>query len=249
MADAVVAGASIAGLAAALALAGTGHRVRVLERSAPPPDGPIEQAASSWHRPTVPQAIHSHTLTSVGVQVLRTRAPRVLQAALAAGAELLDLTEALPPLVEDRTRQVDDDQLAALACRRSVLELVLYRAVRALPQVRIDHGITVRGLALDPSLRRVRAVLTSGGERLPAGLVVDATGRRADSRDWLAAAGVPWPRTSPTPAPSPATAASTGCAAQPVQAPSTAATRPAGCGTTTPPPCIPGTTTPSPSRS
>ncbi|WP_405876674.1 FAD-dependent monooxygenase [Streptomyces sp. NBC_01136] len=191
MADAVVAGASIAGLAAALALAGTGHRVRVLERSAPPPDGPIEQAASSWHRPTVPQAIHSHTLTSVGVQVLRTRAPRVLQAALAAGAELLDLTEALPPLVEDRTRQVDDDQLAALACRRSVLELVLYRAVRALPQVRIDHGITVRGLALDPSLRRVRAVLTSGGERLPAGLVVDATGRRADSRDWLAAAGVP----------------------------------------------------------
>lgn len=191
MATATVVGGSIAGLATALALGGAGYEVRVLERSAPPPDGPLEQAVADWHRPTVPQAVHSHTLTSVGVRALRRRAPQLFTTALEAGAELLDLIEALPPLVENRAREVGDDDLVALACRRSVFELLLYRTVRNLPQVRFEHGTVVRGLALDSSGERVRGVHTAGGEVLPASVVIDATGRRAESRDWLTAAGIP----------------------------------------------------------
>lgn len=188
---AVVAGAGIAGLAGALALHGIGHRVLLLERGAEPPTGEVAEAAGRWARPTVPQGSHSHTLTSLGVKVLRERAPHVLDAALAAGARLLDLTEALPPGATDGGREPRDEELVALGCRRTALELVLYRAVAALPGVEIRHGSAVGALELDPADGRVRAVRTDGGERIPADVVIDATGRQAAARGWLRAAGVP----------------------------------------------------------
>lgn len=188
---AVVAGTGIAGLAGALALHGIGHRVLVLERGAEPPAGEVAAAAGRWARPTVPQGIHSHTLTSLGVKVLRERAPHVLDAALAAGAQLLDLTEALPKGAADGGREPGDEELVALGCRRTALELVLYRAVAALPGVEIRHGRAVGALELDPGDGRVRAVRTDGGERIAADVVIDATGRQAAARSWLRAAGVP----------------------------------------------------------
>ncbi|MGJ7416625.1 NAD(P)/FAD-dependent oxidoreductase [Streptomyces cinereoruber] len=186
-APAVVAGGSIAGLATALALAERGIPVRVLERSDPPPEGPPAKAAELWERPTTPQSVHSHILTSLGVRVLREHAPRLLENALAEGARLLDLTEAAPA----GPREPGDDDLVALAVRRTFLELLLYRAVRDLPGVTLDHGTTVRGLLLDPSRSRVTGVVTDLGERLPARFVVDATGRRASSLSWLTDAGTP----------------------------------------------------------
>ncbi|MFD6966983.1 NAD(P)/FAD-dependent oxidoreductase [Streptomyces sp. NPDC059949] len=202
MATAVIAGAGIAGLAAALALEGTGHRVLLLDRAAEPPRGDIGPAADGWVRPTVPQGVHSHTLTSLGVRVLRERAPHVLEAALAAGAELLDLTEALPSGAAGAAPEPGDEELVALGCRRTALELVLYRAVRELPGVTVRHRTTVSAVELDPAwraehardagaVRAVRAVRTADGERIPAGIVVDATGRQAAARGWLRAAGVP----------------------------------------------------------
>ncbi|CAM5687286.1 FAD-dependent oxidoreductase [Streptomyces aurantiogriseus] len=196
----VVAGGSVAGLATALALSGTGHRVLVLERAAPPPEGPPAEAAGRWRRPTVPQSAHAHTLTSLGVRVLRERAPQVLEAAVAAGAVTLDLTAALPADAVDGGRAPGDEDLVGLGCRRAVLELVLHRVVRELPGVAVRHETAVGGLELDPSGQRVRAVITTTGERVPADLVVDATGRQALSRTWLRIAGVPVAddRTSPS---------------------------------------------------
>ncbi|MFJ9418675.1 NAD(P)/FAD-dependent oxidoreductase [Streptomyces sp. NPDC101227] len=178
-------------MSTALALAGAGYRVRVLERAAPPPEGPPGQVAAVRHRPTVPQASHSHTLTSLGVRVLRQRAPQVLEAALEAGATLLDLTACAPREHGGFLPEPDDAELAALAVRRAVLDLVLYRIVRAVPGVAISHGTTVRRLLTDHGGRRATGVVTGGGKRFPADVVVDATGRRAEARSWLAAAGVP----------------------------------------------------------
>ncbi|GGP92917.1 NAD(P)/FAD-dependent oxidoreductase [Streptomyces melanogenes] len=191
MPTALVVGGSVAGLASALALAGTGRQVIVLERSAPPPRGAMADLHSRWQRPTVPQAQQSHTLTSLGVRTLRTRAPEVLARLVAAGAPLFDLTRALPQGATDRAREVGDDDLVALGCRRTTLELVLYRTVEALPQVEIRHGTTVRGLRLSADRRSVRGVVTTDGAHLPADVVVDATGRRAAARGWLSDAGVP----------------------------------------------------------
>jgi 2-polyprenyl-6-methoxyphenol hydroxylase-like FAD-dependent oxidoreductase len=186
MSDVVVAGGSIAGLAAALAFAGHGRRVVVLERGVAPQDGPPGQAGQSWPRPTVPSFPHAHTLTSLGVSVLLDRAPEVVAAALDAGAVMVDLTRAKPP--EPAGTEPGDAELLALACRRPTLETVLYRVVRDLPGVEIRHGVRVDGVTL--AGRRVTGVVTDRGERLAADLVVDASGRRALGRSWLAGHGI-----------------------------------------------------------
>lgn len=183
----VVAGAGVAGLATALALAGQGRQVLVLDRAAPPPEGPAAKVAGTWDRPTVPQAQQAHTVTSLGVSVLRARAPEVYAAVLAAGAGLIDVVSTLPAHLGGR---VDgDDELVVLACRRTVLELVLYRVVRALPGVELRHGVRVRGLTISANGRQVAGVVTDRGVRIPADVVVDATGRRAEARSWLTAEG------------------------------------------------------------
>ncbi|MGW6910661.1 FAD-dependent oxidoreductase [Streptomyces sp. NPDC054940] len=195
MTTAVIAGGGIAGLALALALGTRGHRVRVLERSEPPPDGPAVKSAELWHRPLVPQAGHDHVLNSLGVRLLRRHAPAVLDAALEEGARLFDLTAVAPPGpgATGTARRPGDDDLVTLAVRRSVLEVVLYRAVQELPTVTVRHGTRATGLLTAAGSVRHRAtgVVTEDGERVTADLVVDASGRRSASRSWLTAAGVP----------------------------------------------------------
>ncbi|URM89282.1 FAD-dependent monooxygenase [Streptomyces sp. MRC013] len=200
MPTAVVAGGSVSGLASAIALSSIGYRVLVLERAAPPPRRPLAEVAHAWRdRPTVPQSLQSHTLTSLGVRALRTWAPDVLAQAEAAGAPLLDLTHAIPAHATDRDRRAGDEDLVALGCRRTTLEHLLHEAAGARPGVSFRHGTVVSGMELDRSRRRVRSVLTHRGERIPADVLVDATGRRAASRRWLGDAGVPVAedRTSP----------------------------------------------------
>jgi 2-polyprenyl-6-methoxyphenol hydroxylase-like FAD-dependent oxidoreductase len=157
----VVAGGSIAGLAAALALSGRGVPTLVLDRSTA--DGPA-----------LPQAGHSHTFTSLGLAVLRDRAPEVLAALLAAGATPLDVGPG-PDLV-------------ALGCRRTVLQDVLRRVVAAAPGVELRRGIRVTGLQAAGG--RVTGVVLADGTAVPAELVLDATGRRSCSAGWLADLGV-----------------------------------------------------------
>ncbi|RBM14140.1 NAD(P)/FAD-dependent oxidoreductase [Streptomyces sp. PT12] len=195
MATTVIAGGGVAGLALALALGGRGHRVRVLERGDPPPDGPVVKSARLWRRPLVPQAAHDHILNGLGVRALRRHAPAVLDAALAEGARLLDLNSLAPP-GPDGAAAPRDDELTTLVVRRTVLDVLLYRAAAALPRVTIHHNVVARGLSLAPSGRsgqRVAGVVTDGGGGLPADVVVDASGRASRSRGWLAAAGVAVP--------------------------------------------------------
>jgi 2-polyprenyl-6-methoxyphenol hydroxylase-like FAD-dependent oxidoreductase len=186
MSDVVVAGGGVAGLAAALAMAGHGRRVVVLERGVAPPDGPPGEAGQAWSRPTVPSFPHAHTLTSLGVSVLLERAPEVVAAALDVGAVMVDLTRAKPP--EPAGIEPGDAELLALACRRPTLETVLYRVVRDLPGVEIRHDVRVDGVTL--ARDRVTGVVTDRGERIAAELVVDASGRRALGRSWLATHGI-----------------------------------------------------------
>ncbi|WP_344529339.1 hypothetical protein [Streptomyces albiaxialis] len=195
LAHAVIAGGGFAGPATALALGSAGYWAVVLERSPPPPEGPLAPAAERWYRPTVPQAAHSHNLTGLGVKVLRAHAPQVLDEVLRAGAGFVDLTENMPVGIGDRARRKGDEELVALGCRRTSLELALYRAARAAPGVEIRHGTTVRGLRIERRpARPVRAmgVVVQGGRSVPADAVIDATGRRrAAARTWLTDLGIP----------------------------------------------------------
>ncbi|OLB65277.1 MAG: hypothetical protein AUI10_07520 [Actinobacteria bacterium 13_2_20CM_2_72_6] len=183
MASVVVAGGGIAGLAAAVALSDRGHVVRLLDREPDAPPLPPRYLAGVWYRPSVPQADQPHSFTSLGMNLLRERAPDVYEALLSAGAVELDLGSA-PPAA--RAQLPYDPELRVLACRRKVFEAVLRQAVLARPRVTLQSGTAVRGLLFDGGSPRVVGVRTAGGERVAADLVVDATGWRSLSARWLA---------------------------------------------------------------
>src|SRR6478609_5095394 len=81
---AIVVGAGVGGLGAALSLSRAGHRVTVIERD-PTPLPADADAAFEWDRRGAPQVRHSHALLARLRNLLRDRYPDVLEALLAAG--------------------------------------------------------------------------------------------------------------------------------------------------------------------
>ena len=199
MAEIVIVGGGVAGLGSALTLSRVGHRVTVLERDATPlPANP--DAAFAWDRRGAPQVRHSHAFLARLRNLLVERHPDVLAALLAAGATEMAFAEHLPETLDDRSPQPGDDELVALACRRTTFEWVLRRAVLDDGAVTMLDGASVTGLevaASDGDAPTVTGVtLTHGDEperALSADVVVVATGRRSGLPRWLADHGVELP--------------------------------------------------------
>jgi 2-polyprenyl-6-methoxyphenol hydroxylase-like FAD-dependent oxidoreductase len=191
MARAVVIGAGVGGLGAALALGRAGHDVTILERDATPlPHNPDE--AFEWDRRGAPQVRHSHALLARLHNLLRDRHPDVLAALLDAGATELRFAEHLPPTLDDLSPKPGDEDLVALACRRTTFEWVLRRTVLAESHVQLRDGVVVEGLEATshPSGRPlVTGVRLEGGEVVSGDLIVAANGRRSAVPAWLAAIG------------------------------------------------------------
>jgi len=191
MARVVVVGAGVAGLGAALALGRAGHEVTVVERDATPlPEDP--DSAFWWDRRGAPQVRHSHAFLARLHNVLRDRHPDVLASLLDAGATELRFAEGMPDTIEDRSPRPGDENLVALACRRTTFEWVLRKASLASPGVSLLDGVVVDGLTAsdDPSgLRRATGVHLADSRTVDGDLVVLAGGRRGDVPAWFAAIG------------------------------------------------------------
>jgi 2-polyprenyl-6-methoxyphenol hydroxylase-like FAD-dependent oxidoreductase len=193
MSTVIVIGGSVVGLGAAVALADRGHQVEILERSADTFPTTVADAAD-WHRPTVPQALHSHAFASLGCNLLRDRARDVYDGLFAVGATEVNLADYVPPMLRDFRREPSDDNLRMVITRRSTFELVLRERALAREGVRLTTGATVRGLITDADdPLRVVGVRLSDGQTRTADIVVDATGRKSAADDWLAEAGLPVP--------------------------------------------------------
>jgi 2-polyprenyl-6-methoxyphenol hydroxylase-like FAD-dependent oxidoreductase len=203
----VVIGAGVAGLGSALALSRAGHRVTLVERDATPlPTDP--DAAFEWDRRGAPQVRHSHALLARLRNLLRDRYPDVLAALLDAGATELRFAESLPVEITDREPRPGDEDLVALACRRTTFEWVLRRTVLAAEGVTLLDGLTVDALIVDPPAEPTdRSATGPAGivprvtgvhvprpgaepELLAADMVVGAVGRRSAVPRWLAGIGV-----------------------------------------------------------
>jgi 2-polyprenyl-6-methoxyphenol hydroxylase-like FAD-dependent oxidoreductase len=200
----VVIGGSVAGLAAALALAGSGRRVTVFERDAAPlPATPLE-AFENWQRPGAPQTRHAHAFLSRLRNLLRDRAPELLAKLLAAGATELRFGEMLPPGLRGTPALPEDEELTLLACRRSTFEWCLRRHIALTGLAELRDGVRVTGLLGEPGavprVTGVRLRERDGAEHaFEADLVIDASGRRSQLPAWLAALGAPELRSESAP--------------------------------------------------
>ena len=191
MARIVVLGAGLAGLGTVMLLARDRHEVIVVERdpAGPPPPEDTDTAWNQWQRRGVNQFRLPHFMLPRWWQQVREQLPEIGYALQAAGAQHVNLIEALP--VERRGPiRPGDERFDTLTARRPVLEAVLSAAAEA-ADVTIRRGVVVTGLTTDGRTRvpRVTGVLTADGTAIPADLVVDCGGRRSALPSWLQAIG------------------------------------------------------------
>lgn len=181
---AVVLGGSIAGMLAARVLADHYAEVVVVERDLLP-DGP-------WHRRGTPQGLHTHALLPRGVQIVEDLLPGLTARLIADGALVGDVLGNARWILGGRPVLQSDIGLPTLAASRALIEGGIRDRVRALRNVTILDGYDIVGLdAADGRITaaRVTSLYGQGSRRLPADLVVDATGRGSRMPRWLAELG------------------------------------------------------------
>jgi 2-polyprenyl-6-methoxyphenol hydroxylase-like FAD-dependent oxidoreductase len=190
----VVIGAGAAGLLAALMLASDTRTLTLLDRDPPPPedDGAYDAAFEHWHRRGVGQLRHSHAFLARLVNIIRTHHPALMNALIAAGCREMTLADLLPSTLKDRyTPEPGDVELSILMSRRVTFELVLRRYVLGLPCVTLRSDAFVAGYDLEPGAPpRVKGVILEDGEVVLSDLVVDASGRTAQTAEWLSSQGI-----------------------------------------------------------
>ena len=185
--NAVVIGASIAGLCAARVLADRFDHVTVADRDTLP-DVP------TW-RGQVPQGRHPHLLLARGARLLEGWFPGIVDELYAGGAVEIDLAADMHWYQGGGVARRPQSSLRGPSMSRPFLEWTVRTRIAALPNVTILGGTSVAGLQLDADGRRVVAARLADGH-LPCDLVVDASGRHAHSLPWLEQLGYAAPEVS-----------------------------------------------------
>jgi 2-polyprenyl-6-methoxyphenol hydroxylase-like FAD-dependent oxidoreductase len=189
MARIIVAGGGICGSAAALMLARDGHDVTVLERDDGPVPASVEEAWDEWDRRSVAQFRFAHVMLPRGHSVLAGELPDVVDRVAANGGLHYNLVRAMLERIPGATQLAEDDRFDSVTGRRSSIEWALATTLADEPNVTVRRGSAVMGLvagdALIPGVLHVSGVRFADGEIISADLVVDATGRRSPTIDWI----------------------------------------------------------------
>ncbi len=182
---AIVIGGGIAGLASARVLGGHFKRVTLIEADVLP-----ETAET---RPGVAQGSHTHNLLPGGWEILQSLFPG-LETRLNEGGGIAAAPQqwyALTPHGKtyrlSRFQPTPIEPVAGGSVIRLQTRALLEHCVRTelaqSPNVSIKDGVKVIGPLYKSD--RITGVELSNGERVPADLVLDASGRRSLSLDWL----------------------------------------------------------------
>ena len=191
MAEITVLGAGLTGLATALLLARDGHRVTVLERDAALPAGTAEELWEHWERPGVTQFRQAHIMLARWRLLMEQELPEVVRELEGLGGVPISPVESMPASATGGPR-ADDAGLQGMAARRPVVEGALAAVALRTPGLTVRRGVTATDLVTDGrsgGVPHVAGVVTADGERIPAGLVVDAMGRRSPLAAMLARIG------------------------------------------------------------
>jgi len=184
--EAVVIGASVAGILAAKALTGSFRSVSLVDRDVLPAK-PVVRRGS-------PQARHSHLLLVRGRLAMEELFPGLTDDLVARGGLLVDKHDQSFVVAEGARLLPAPSDLRVVAVSRPVLETYLRERVAALPGVRIVERCEAIGLvatADNATVTGVRVKDIDGVDQrvLPADLVVDASGRSNRSMAWLSDLG------------------------------------------------------------
>jgi 2-polyprenyl-6-methoxyphenol hydroxylase-like FAD-dependent oxidoreductase len=199
----VVIGAGIAGLCAALALAGDERRLILVERDGPPPEEDPDQAFRDWKRTGVGHLRQSHAFLARLRTLFKAHHPALLEELGANGVRELPFEGMVTELQRPTYRATPEDaELTIITSRRTTLELVMRRYVERLPNVEIRTGFFVRRLLTardaDGQLRVTGLAGDEGGRlaEIVADVVVDGSGKGGDLVEQLRAAGADVPEFS-----------------------------------------------------
>jgi 2-polyprenyl-6-methoxyphenol hydroxylase-like FAD-dependent oxidoreductase len=179
--DALVIGASFAGLFAAAAAQHAGVRVTVLERD--------ELADDATERPGVPQGGQPHVLLHRGLEAIEALLPSLRDELVAAGGVPMD-TGDMAWLSPDGWLPTGDPIYEIVSLSRPLLELIVRRRVQALPGVEIRTGFRVQALRRSDDRWRITG---ADGNELTADTVIDASGRSSRLPSWLSDIGIEVP--------------------------------------------------------
>src|SRR5882724_1033446 len=188
--QAVVIGAGVAGLNAALALQAKGFRVTILERDpGPPPDAEMD-----WRRRGVPHSVHPHFFMGRLRQLFVERHPRLLERMRAAGVGERRFEEYLHPWNREGYRaEPIDSVLTALSARRTTFERLLRSHVEEEGIATLVSEANVNGLVLEGAkpirVSGVEAEIRGETKRIDADVVIDASGRTGRLHELLESAG------------------------------------------------------------
>jgi 2-polyprenyl-6-methoxyphenol hydroxylase-like FAD-dependent oxidoreductase len=168
----------------------------VLEADAAAHESPA-QAWQSWRRPGVAQFRQPHTVFARFRQVADVELPGLTGELEAAGCAWVDPVAGRPPSITGFEPSDVDDALRFVTGRRPVIEAVVAAHAQAKPGVTVRRGVRIHSLVTGRSIAsgvpHVTGVRTDDGERIPADLVVDATGRRSPAERWLSGIGATAP--------------------------------------------------------
>lgn len=197
----LIAGAGVSGLFAAMALAGEGRAITVLDRDPPPPQGSADSAFAEWSRRGATQLRHSHVFLGRLVKLIKERHPRLWAMLMESGAREFTFEDSLPPTLKAQYRfQAGDEDLSILFARRTTLELMMRRYAESLAGVTFRPNALVSGLLYRQAPEgliveglKVRLDGEAAEQELHADSVIDALGRHGPMSGWLREAGVEIP--------------------------------------------------------
>jgi 2-polyprenyl-6-methoxyphenol hydroxylase-like FAD-dependent oxidoreductase len=183
--NAVVLGASMAGLITARVLSEAYDTVTIIDRDVLP--DAVE------HRRGVPQSRQLHVLLARGRQALDELFDGLSGELHAAGAPLVDLNSQVRWINDGYPMLPATTTLIGVGVSRPLLERAVRARVEKLANVRFCPATEATALLADDDRRRITGVLATPRDgaayRLDADLVVDACGRATRSPVWLAELG------------------------------------------------------------
>jgi 2-polyprenyl-6-methoxyphenol hydroxylase-like FAD-dependent oxidoreductase len=189
MRQAVVIGASVAGMCAARVLSEHVERVVIVDRDVCP--------TGADHRIGVPQSHHAHALLARGKNELERLFPGFEQAMVAGGALKIDYSAHFAVLRQWGWAPVAPCGLESLWASRPLIESIVRGKLRSLPNVILRDRASVVDLRIERGDRaRVTGVSVRGEdgmEPIDAEIVVDASGRGSKAPHWFESAGLPSP--------------------------------------------------------